>query len=53
MQNKLEIVRLKQENLTIRATVSGHLTALNAEISQSKSPGEPLGQIDVLEGLKK
>lgn len=52
MQDNLEIVKQKQDNLTIRAPVSGHLTALNAEIGQSKSPGQPLGQIDVLEGFK-
>lgn len=52
MQDNLEIVKQKQENLMIRAPVSGHLTALNAEIGQSKSPGERLGQIDVLEGFK-
>ncbi len=51
MQDNLEIVKQKQDNLTIRAPVSGHLTALNAEIGQSKSPGQPLGQIDVLEGF--
>lgn len=52
MQDNLIIVKKKQENLTIKAPVSGHLTALNAEIGQSKSPGERLGQIDVLEGFK-
>lgn len=52
MQDNLEIVKQKQDNLTIKAPVSGHLTALNAEIGQSKSPGQPLGQIDVLEGFK-
>jgi len=52
MQDNLEIVKQKQENLTIRAPVSGHLTALDAEIGQSKSPGQPLGQIDVLEGFR-
>jgi HlyD family secretion protein len=52
MQDNLEIVKQKQENLTIRAPISGHLTALDAEIGQSKSPGQPLGQIDVLEGFK-
>ncbi len=52
MQDNLGIVKQKQENLTIKAPVSGHLTALNAEIGQSKSPGQPLGQIDVLEGFK-
>jgi HlyD family secretion protein len=52
MQDNLEVVKQKQENLTIRAPVSGHLTALNAEIGQSKAPGERLGQIDILEGFK-
>jgi HlyD family secretion protein len=52
MQDNLEIVKQKQENLTIKAPISGHLTALDAEIGQSKSPGQPLGQIDVLEGFK-
>jgi len=52
MQDNLEIVKQKQENLTIRAPISGHLTALDAEIGQSKSPGQPLGQIDVLEGFR-
>jgi HlyD family secretion protein len=42
MQDNLEIVKQKQDNLTIRAPVSGHLTALNAEIGQSKSPGQPI-----------
>lgn len=52
MQDNLAVVKQKQENLTIRASVSGHLTALNAEIGQSKSAGERLGQIDVLEGFR-
>jgi len=52
MQDNLEIVKRKQEDLTIKAPISGHLTALNAEIGQSKSPGERLGHIDVLEGFR-
>jgi HlyD family secretion protein len=52
MQNNLAIVKQKQDNLTIKAPVSGHLTALEAEIGQSKAPGQPLGQIDVLEGFR-
>lgn len=52
MQDNLEIVKGKQEDLTIKAPISGHLTALNAEIGQSKSPGERLGHIDVLEGFR-
>ncbi len=52
MQGNLHIAKQKLDNLTVRATESGLLTALNAEIGQSKSPGERLGQIDNLEGFK-
>jgi HlyD family secretion protein len=52
MQDNLEIVMEKQENLTIRAPISGHLTALDAEIGQSKSAGQRLGQIDVMDAFK-
>lgn len=52
MQSNLDIVRKKQDNLTIRATISGQLTSLNAEIGQSKPQGTRIGQIDVLDGFK-
>jgi len=52
MQRNLDFVRKKLENLTIKATVSGHLTALDAELGESKSSGQLLGQIDVLDGFK-
>jgi HlyD family secretion protein len=52
MQTNLDIVKEKQENLTIRAPISGLLSALSVEIGQSKAPGERLGQVDVLEGFK-
>jgi HlyD family secretion protein len=52
MQENLNIAKQKLDNLTIRATESGLLTALNVEIGQSKSPGERLGQIDNLQGFK-
>jgi HlyD family secretion protein len=52
MQDNLQVVKQKQDNLTIKAPVSGHLTALDAEIGQSKAAGEPLGQIDILDGFK-
>jgi HlyD family secretion protein len=52
MQDNLEVARQKLENLTIRAPVSGHLTALHAEIGESKAPGDKLGQIDILTGFK-
>jgi HlyD family secretion protein len=52
MQNNLEIIRSRLENLTIRAPVDGYLTSLNAEIGQSKQAGVDLGQIDTLEGYR-
>ena len=52
MEENLEIVKEKQDNLTLKAPISGHLTSLNAEVGESKSPGERLGQIDVLDGFK-
>lgn len=52
MQANLEIVKQKLENLVLKAPISGQLTSLNAEIGQSKSAGERLGQIDVLDSFK-
>lgn len=52
MQANLDVVKQKQENLTIVAPVSGQLTSLNAEIGQSKAPGERIGQIDRTDGFK-
>jgi HlyD family secretion protein len=52
MEANLKIVKQKLEDLTIKAPITGHLTALNAEIGESKKRGERLGQIDVLEGFK-
>jgi HlyD family secretion protein len=52
MQSNMEIIRSRLENLTIRAPVSGYLTALDAEIGQSKQAGQDLGQIDTLEGYR-
>jgi HlyD family secretion protein len=52
MQANLEIVKTNLENLTIKAPITGQLTSLVAEIGESKSRGQRLGQIDVLEGFK-
>jgi HlyD family secretion protein len=52
IQANLEIVKQNLENLYLRAPVSGQLTSLNAEIGESKSRGERLGQIDILDGFK-
>lgn len=52
MQANLAIVKQKQENLVLRAPISGFLTALEAEIGQRKNPGQRLGQIDVLDAFR-
>ncbi len=40
------------DNLTVRAPISGQLSSFNAERGETKSTGENLGQIDVLDGFK-
>lgn len=52
MKSNLDMVKQKLDNLQLRAPVSGQLTSLFAEIGQSKSQGERLGQIDILDGFK-
>lgn len=52
MQANLHVVKQKLESLTLHAPISGQLTSLNAEIGESKRPGERLGQIDVLDSFK-
>ena len=51
-QNALELMRRKVADLVVRAPVDGQLTSLDAEIGESKTKGERLGQIDVLSGFK-
>ncbi len=52
MEANLKIAKQNLDNLVIKAPVTGQLTSLSAEVGESKSPGEHLGQIDVLEGYK-
>lgn len=52
MENNLKIARENLERLTIKAPVTGQLTSLNPEIGESISPGERIGQVDVLDGFK-
>ena len=52
MESNLTILQQKQDNLTIKAPISGHLTALTAEIGETKGAGQQFGQIDVLEGFR-
>ncbi|MFI2741632.1 efflux RND transporter periplasmic adaptor subunit [Zhouia sp. PK063] len=51
-KSALALMRKKVGDLIVRAPVAGQLTSLDAEIGQSKSKGERLGQIDVLNGYK-
>jgi HlyD family secretion protein len=51
-KSALELMRKKVGDLIVRAPVDGQLTSLDAEIGQSKSKGERLGQLDVLNGYK-
>ncbi len=52
MQNTLELMRRKVDDLIVRAPRDGQLTALDAEIGQSINKGARLGQIDVMSGFK-
>lgn len=51
-QQALELMRKKVEDLVVKAPIDGQLTSLNAEIGESKTKGERLGQLDVLTGYK-
>lgn len=46
MQANLDVVKQRQENLTVVAPVSGQLTSLTADVGESISQGTRLGQID-------
>lgn len=48
MRKNLDMVRQRQENLNIKAPVDGQLGTLNAEIGQSITRGQSIGQINVL-----
>jgi len=51
MERNLEAIRKNLDNLTIKSPVSGQLTALNVELGESKSKGENIGRVDVLDGF--
>lgn len=52
MQENIRMINRNLENLTIRAPISGRLSSFHAERGETRSAGENLGQIDVLEGYK-
>ena len=52
LQLNLVMVKENQENLTLRAPITGLLSSLIAEVGESKPRGERLGQIDVEDQFK-
>ena len=49
MRTNFSLLQDALENLTFRAPRAGHLTMLQAEIGELRSPGSRFGQIDVLD----
>lgn len=52
MQENFVLVRQRADNLDIRATHSGQLGSLNAEIGQNISAGQLIGQINILDNYR-
>ncbi len=52
VQDNMHLLLRTLDNLTIRAPISGQLSSFNAERGETKTSGENLGQIDVLDGYK-
>lgn len=52
LEKNLVLARSNLEDLLVRAPRSGQLTSLNAEIGESKSRGQRLGQIDDVDRFK-
>ena len=52
MERNLEAIRKNLENLTVKAPISGQLTSFDAEIGETKTRGENLGRIDMLDGYR-
>jgi HlyD family secretion protein len=52
MNLNLRMLRENLEHLCIKSPISGRLTSFSVEIGETKSAGQTLGHIDVLEGFK-
>ena len=52
MRENIGIARSTLNNLYVIAPISGQLATLKAEVGESKSPGENVGQIDNMDGFK-
>lgn len=51
-QTTLNIMKQKVRSLIVVAPIDGQLTALDAEVGQTRAPGYALAQIDALNGYK-
>ena len=52
VQDNIRMLHATLDNLIIRAPISGRLSAFNAERGETKTTGENIGQLDVLDGYK-
>ena len=52
LNRSLEIARGNLQNLLISAPISGQLTLLEANVGESKSPGQRVGQVDEVGAFK-
>lgn len=52
MNNNLALLQRNMDNMTIKSPVDGKLSSFLVEIGQTKTAGEQLGQIDMMDGIK-
>jgi HlyD family secretion protein len=52
MHENLKLIRLKAENLIVKAPTNGQLASIRPELGESMAPGARIGQINVLDGYK-
>ncbi|MFA8449098.1 MAG: efflux RND transporter periplasmic adaptor subunit [Bacteroidales bacterium] len=52
MENNLNMMKKSLDNLYIKAPAQGKLSSFSVEIGETKSAGEHLGQIDLMDGFK-
>lgn len=52
MHNNLSLLKRNMDNMTIKSPIDGKLSSFQVEIGQTKSAGEHLGQIDMMDGIK-
>jgi HlyD family secretion protein len=52
MKTNLTLLRSNMEKLLVKSPADGVLSSFNVEIGETKSEGERLGQIDIMDGYK-